>query len=727
MTENSSDETVTLETQTVYLAHISEDGLKETVREHLQQTGDLASCFAASFGAEEQGRLAGLAHDIGKYSDAFQQRIRGAAIHVDHSTAGAFECMQRGQPMAAIAVAGHHGGLPDGGSRTDYPDQPTFWGKLNRAKQGKLEKYEAWTEEICLPTAKWPDFLAPKPDPIVMLFFTRMLYSCLVDADFLSTEAFMSGGREHKEFSMENLEQRLREYTDKWFPPKGELNTLRCEILSRCFSQGETGKPGLYTLTVPTGGGKTISSLAFALAHARAHKMERIIYVIPYTSIIEQNAKVFRDILGDDVVLEHHSGVLYDLDGEATPQTIRMAQATENWDMPVVVTTAVQFFESLFANRSSKCRKLHNLARSVIIFDEAQMLPIPMLRPCVYAISQLVAHYGATAVLCTATQPALDRIFAEFLPGMPAKELCPRDILCNPIFHRTTFKTIGKQSWQQITEQLNAKQQVLCIVNSRKGAQEIFGGLEGEGCFHLSTLMYPAHREKVLTEIRRRLQENLPCRVVSTSLIEAGVDVDFPEVYREQTGIDSILQAAGRCNREGKRRPEDSIVTVFQTETPAPRLFSIPISAGRSVMGKYEDISSPEAITAYFRELLDLRGKQAQDVEQILPLMQREMFPFQKVADKFRMIDAQTRTIYIPLGEGEELVERVRSGERSRNLFRRLGRYAVAVYENQFDALDGIGALELLEDGSAILLDVQQYNPLMGLSPDTDGGKALFV
>ena len=725
MNEIAAHEITDAKAQLAYLAHISEDGREEAVRTHLEETAKLAARFASSFDAEEQGFLAGMAHDIGKYSDAFQRRIRGAAIHVDHSTAGAYECMNQGQPMAAIAVAGHHGGLPDGGSRTDSPDQPTFLGKLNRAKQGKLEKYDAWAEEIHLPTAKRPDYIQNSLD---VLFFTRMLYSCLVDADFLSTEAFMSGNsRQTVTCNLQDLERQLRNYTEKWFPPKGELNTLRCEILNQCFAQGEQDKPGLYTLTVPTGGGKTISSLAFALAHARANHMERIIYVIPYTSIIEQNAKVFRDILGEEAVLEHHSGVLYDLNGEATPETIRLAQATENWDMPVVVTTAVQFFESLFANRSSKCRKLHNLARSVIIFDEAQMLPVPMLRPCVYAIAQLVAHYGATAVLCTATQPALDHIFAEFLPGMPAKELCPQDILRNPTFRRTTFKAIGKQSWQQITEQLNAKQQVLCIVNSRKGAQEIFGGLEGEGCFHLSTLMYPAHREKVLTEIRRRLQEGLPCRVVSTSLIEAGVDVDFPEVFREQTGIDSILQAAGRCNREGKRRPEDSIVTVFQTEIPAPRLFSIPISAGRSVMEKYEDISSPEAITAYFRELLDLRGKQAQDVEQILPLMRREMFPFQKVADKFRMIDTQTRTIYIPLGEGEALVERVRSGERSRSLFRRLGRYAVAVYENQFDALDSIGALELLEDGSAILLDVQQYNPLMGLSPDTDGGKALFV
>lgn len=714
--------------ETSYLAHISEDGREETVQEHLQETAKLASEFAAGFAAEEQGFLAGIAHDIGKYSGAFQKRIHGASIRVDHSAAGAWECAKLNQYMAAIAVAGHHGGLPDWGGQTDNVDAPTMCGKLNRAKQGKLENYDAWSQEIRLPNAKLPEFLRKQPNALDMNFFTRMLYSCLVDADFLSTEEFMSGHRRSdSSCQMKELEDRLKNHTAKWFPPRGELNTLRCQILQRCYERGEKENPGLYTLTVPTGGGKTVSSLAFALAHARANQMERIVYVIPYTSIIEQNARVFRDILGEEAVLEHHSGVLYDLEKEADPTTIRMAQATENWDKPVVVTTAVQFFESLFASRSSKCRKLHNLARSVIIFDEAQMLPVPVLRPCVYAISQLIAHYGVTALLCTATQPALGSLFAEFLPGMAAQELCPREMLCSPVFCRTTFRKIGKQSWEQLAERLNAQKQVLCIVNSRKGAQEIFGLLQGEGCYHLSTLMYPVHREAVLAEIRRRLKADLPCTVVSTSLIEAGVDVDFPAVYREETGIDSILQAAGRCNREGKRRPEDSIVTVFQTETAPPPIFSIPIHAGRRVMEQYNAIGSQEAISAYFQELLDLKGKQAQDQQEILPLLQKELFPFRTVAERFRMIDSQTRTIYIPLGEGALLTEQLRRGERNRNLFRKLGKYSVTVYENQFRALDQACVLELLEDGSAILTDTELYDSQYGLAPDTDSAKALFI
>ena len=712
-----------------YLAHIAEDGREETVRSHLQDTARLAASFAAGFGAEEQGRLMGLAHDLGKYSASFQRHLRGAPNRVDHSTAGAVELWKRRQCPAAFAVAGHHGGLPDGGSRTDNCDQPTLLGRFNRAQMGKLADYSAWADEISLPQAQLPPYLqGRRVDPLDSMFYTRMLYSCLVDADFLATEAFMSGhNRTHTAFSMEALEQKLKAYTAPWFPPRGELNTLRCSILENCRQKGETEAPGLFTLTVPTGGGKTVSSLAFALAHARRHHLERIIYVIPYTSIIEQNAEVFRRILGPDAVLEHHSGLLYDLEGEANPKTIHMAQATENWDMPVVVTTAVQFFESLFSNRSSKCRKLHQLARSVIIFDEAQMLPIPMLRPCVYAISQLIAHFSASAVLCTATQPALMPIFREFIPEMTGTELCPPEIFASPVFQRVRFCREGKMSWEVLAAELNKQQQVLCIVNSRKGAQAVFEGLEGEGSFHLSTLMYPAHREQVLAEIRQRLRENQPCRVVSTSLIEAGVDVDFPAVYREEAGLDSILQAAGRCNREGKRKPEDSFVTVFQAETPPPPLFAAPIGAARNYLQNIDTISSRDTVTDYFYHLLELKGKAAQDQKQIIATIREEFFPFRQVAEAFQMIDQQTVTVYIPMGEGAELAEKIRSGERSRSLFRRLGKYAVSVYQQQFNALNASGALELLEDGSAILLDVGLYDGRMGLSPQTDSGKALFV
>lgn len=707
-----------------YLAHIAQDHRQQTVYDHLNGTADLCTAFAAAFGAQEQGWLAGLAHDLGKYSAAFQRRLEGSPVHVDHATAGAAECCKLGQSSAAFAVAGHHGGLPDGGGLGDHEEDGTFCGRMRKAALGKLAPCEAWREEIRLPSARQPAFASPQEE----MFFTRMLYACLVDGDFLDTETFMAGKAQNRGGGdpMAVLEEKLQSYVSGWFPPKTELNQERCAMLKCCIEQGSRQAPGLFTLTIPTGGGKTVASLAFALRHARTHGLRRVIYVIPYTSIIEQNAQVFRDILGDENVLEHHCGVLYDITDEAKPENARLALATENWDMPVVVTTAVQFFESLFANRSSQCRKLHNLAQSVIIFDEAQMLPVPYLRPCVFAIAQLVKRYGVSAVLCTATQPALDGIFREFLPDKPAVELCPAEVFHPDAFRRITFRREKQLSWEAVAERMNGQNQALCIVNSRKSAQSIYGLLEPEGAFHLSTLMYPAHRKSTLDEIRTRLKEGLPCRVVSTSLIEAGVDVDFPAVFREEAGLDSILQAAGRCNREGKRPAAESIVTIFQGETPPPALFEIPTAAGRQALSRYDRPDSPEAIRYYFQELLDLKGPEALDQKHILTLMEREYMPFRKVAERFHLIDSETKTLYIPLGEGEALAQRLRSGERSRALFRALGQYGVSVYPQHFDALDRAGDLELLEDGSAVLVNLSLYDSHKGLSLAAEEGKAYF-
>ena len=704
-----------------YFARLTEDGRKQTVLEHLEGTAKRCAAFAAAFGAEEQGRLAGLAHDIGKYSEAFQLRLQGGP-RVDHATAGGAECAKAGQHYAAFAVMGHHGGLPDGGGRSSV-DDGTFFARLDRAGRGKLPDYSHWRQELTLPPAACPPL---KEGPEVM-FFTRMLYSCLVDADRLDAEAFdTEGERPSAGLSMGDLWERLQAYISGWFPPQGALNTRRCQVLERCIREGGDRELGLFSLTVPTGGGKTVASLAFALAHARAHSLERVIYVIPYTSIIEQTAEVFRKILGPEAVLEHHSNVLYDGE-ELSGAALSMAKATENWDMPVVVTTAVQFFESLYAAKPSQCRKLHNLARSVIIFDEAQMLPIPYLTPCVHGIARLVKGYGVSAVLCTATQPALEEKFQRLLPGVAQVELCPPELCPPEVFRRVTFRRAGQFTWTELAGELQGRERVLCIVNSRKSAQEIFSRLTGEGNFHLSTLMYPAHRREMLKEIKTRLREGLPCRVVSTSLIEAGVDVDFPAVYREEAGLDSILQAAGRCNREGKRSAEESIVTIFRGEGKPPALFQTAIGVGRVILSRHPEPDTPAAIHDYFSQLLDVKGEEAQDQKGLMTLMAKELMPFRKVAEEFRMIDNPTRTVYIPLGEGAELVERLREGEGGRSLFRRLGQYGVTVYEDHFNALEWAGDLELLPDGSAILRNTALYSDVTGLSLEADGGKAEFI
>lgn len=710
-----------------YLAHLTEDGRTQTILEHLKGTASLCSAFAAAFDAEAQGQLAGMAHDIGKYSAAFQRRLHGGP-KVDHASAGAFECLKAQQLAAAFAISGHHGGLPDGGGRGDAAGTGTFWGRINRASQRNLEDYHAWQSEFSLPHANTPAFAGTRLEG---MFFTRMLFSCLVDADYTDTGAFMDNSPylPASSSSMEELWRRLETYVSGWFPPKGALNMQRCVILEQCMSAGAQYGPGLFTLTVPTGGGKTVASLSFALAQAKARRMKRIVYVIPYTSIIEQTAQVFREILGDENVLEFHFGVQFDQqeDDASSPETAPLTRSVETWDVPVIVTTAVQFFESLYACQPSKCRKLHNLAQSVLIFDEAQMLPLPYLRPCVWAIAQLVRHYGASAVLCTATQPALDPIFQEFAPEIPIREICPMAEAHWESFRRVSFQQAGTLSWMDLAARLQQQEQVLCVVNTRRAAREVFHQLSGSGNFHLSTLMYPAHRRRILDEIRRRLRDGLPCRVVSTSLIEAGVDVDFPAVYRELSGLDSILQAAGRCNREGKRPPEDSIVTIFQGEDPPPRLFETSIGAGKIVLDHCQDVSSRAAIHTYFSTLLDLKGAEAQDAHHILPLMESEFFPFRTVAERFHLIESPTTTVYLPLEEGAGLVELLRSGQYSRTLYRRLGQYGVSVYPQHLAALEQAGALEHLEDGSVVLRDIGLYTQTTGLTLEPSGGNALFI
>lgn len=532
------------------------------------------------------GRL----HDIGKYSDAFQRRIRGSSERVDHSTAGATVAMEEYRNIpAAFCIAGHHSGLPDLGSkRSDTPDSSTFCGKMSRKVGQDIEDFEAFRSEVNVtaPPAIPQKFLA---DAQSQMFFIRMLYSCLVDADYLDTEAFMTYGqiKRGNEISLVQLQERLEEYIASWWDAQNGLNQKRCEILKTCIEVGGQGS-GLFTLTVPTGGGKTVSSMALALRQALVNKLRRIIYVIPYTSIIEQTQAVFEKIFGKENVVAHYANVEYSTDETAGTELRSPYLATENWDAPIILARAVQFFESLYANRPTRCRKLHNIVNSVIIFDEAQMLPVPYLKP-----SQLVRNYGCSALLCTATQPALNPLFEEQLSQKP-QEICTQVSELHTFFQRVLFRTVGKSSDEELAERLRNEMQVLCIVNSRKQAQSVFAMLECENTYHLSTTMYPLHRRYVLDEIRDRLKKGLPCRVVSTSLVEAGVDVDFPVVYRALAGLDSMIQAGGRCNREGKRARAESVVSIFETDQKPPRMLEQNISSAERVMRTFEDISYPK-------------------------------------------------------------------------------------------------------------------------------------
>ncbi len=716
-----------------YLAHISEDGLRcQTVAEHLRGTADLCAGFAAAFGAEEQGRLAGLAHDLGKYSDAFQRRIRGSTEHVDHSTAGAKELAKLGQMEAAFAVAGHHGGLPDGGNRQDGPDEPTLCGRLRR----ELPDYSAWQTEVgplppAPPRKNWGG------DNFSQAFYIRMLYSCLVDADFQDTEKFMKGPQPRGDFApLAQLLEKVRGKADTWLSakPEQEINGIRNQVLLSCIDTGKNSAPGLFTLTVPTGGGKTFASLAFALEHAVKNGMDRVIYVVPYTSIIDQTVDVFREVLGEENVLAHYAGADYLCkDPEnLTPEQYRYLLASENWYAPVIVTTAVQFFESLYANRPGKCRKLHNIANSVLIFDEAQTLPVPYLRPCVAAMAQLAANYRASVVLCTATQPALDKLFHAFAPQLPIREICQTELDLYPALKRTCLQSLGSLERAALSRILAEQTQVLCVVNLRKTAQALYDALPQEGRYCLTTLLTPCHRRKKLAEIRERLRGGLPCRVVSTSLIEAGVDVDFPMALREEAGLDSVLQTAGRCNREGKNPAAESKVLIFSLQDSAP---SPGVAANRDVMNqtrlKYpEALDSPEAIRFYFEQLLYVKGDAALDkhgiVEGFMKARNGSIFPFRQIAELFHLIESPTTVIYVPTGKGAELCGRLRQGAVSRSLYRQLGEYAVSVYPGHFQSLYDAGALELLETGGAVLTDLKRYSEETGLQLDVGGGQALL-
>lgn len=722
-----------------YLAHISEDGLREqTVEEHNEAVASMAEEFAEKFHAGSWGYCCGLLHDVGKQTKEFQARLHGDPQRVDHSTAGAQELQRYGDrnrtmhALLAPCVAGHHAGMPDKGTEADAADRSTMTARLKR----KIPAYGEGVDEIEIPPLITPSLKMIGKGGFSIAFYLRMIFSCLVDADYLDTEEFMTDGRTGREPRTVDIGHlnSLLEYVEPWRKNRDleTINGRRTEVLEAALSMGKK-KPGIYSMTVPTGGGKTVASLAFALQHACEYGKDRIIYVIPYTSIIEQNAQVFREILGDENVLEHHSNVEYGGNDANSEELNPMQLASENWDKPVIVTTNVQFFESLFSNRPAKCRKLHNMANSVIIFDEAQMLPTDFLIPCVRAIEELAINYESTVVLCSATQPSLQKFFSK---GVQVREICPQVEEQFTFFQRATVTSIGEMKEAELVERLCEENQALCILNSRARVQKIYQELRGDGVYHLSTYMYSEHRKRILLAIRQCLKAGEKCVVIATSLVEAGVDLDFQTVYRELAGIDSIVQAAGRCNREGKRPVSESRTYAFTLEEKAtvPYALKQPISVANEIAEEYADISSLDAICDYFDRLHYIRGGQL-DAQKIVGQFEEGArtanYPFATVAKEFKLIQENTRTILIGKEKrAAELIERIRYGERTVKLLREVGKYGVQVYEKDFERLLGAGVLELTDLGDnqvAILKDLDKYQEDMGLVVDVNEGDAVFA
>jgi CRISPR-associated endonuclease/helicase Cas3 len=732
-----------------FYAHTRKDSDKSAWQRlivHLKGTAQKAAEMGSDAGIEELARIAGLMHDLGKYSLAFQRRLEGTNQRVDHATAGAQEIWgrfgktpaQKWQAlMLAYAIAGHHGGLLDFGSLSDLAGDSTLQGRL---KKEIPRDYISYKNELDLSALTLPPLSLKRTQNLGFScsFLSRMLFSTLVDADWLDTETFCDGEKPRAGYdSIETLRDKLNAHLRQFENPATDINQKRTETLNVCREKADAPQ-GIFTLTIPTGGGKTLASMAFALNHAAKHGLKRVIYVIPFTSIIEQNAGVFKDFLGVENVLEHHSNFdweqvkRYPVDGqddETNNAEEKLKLAAENWDIPVVVTTNVQFFESLFANKKSRCRKLHNLAKSVIIFDEAQTLPREYLKPCMLAVQELVLNYGASAVFCTATQPVLK----PFLPDIPEfMELIPNRQELFDFYKRVTVQQAGTLTDLEVLSRLNGQNQALCIVNTRRHAKGLFDGLEGDGKFHLSTLMCPAHRKKVLLEVRERLKNGSPCRVVSTQVMEAGIDVDFPIGYRALAGLDAIIQAAGRVNREGKNPNGDMFVFEPKTEfiKRTPTFIAQTGEAARSILREFgADPTTRQAIEAYFNLLLVLNDKKAFDAKEILADLNRsDGFDFKTAAEKFKLIENNTVSVIIPYtDEVRELVDRLAFMPHPTAILRKLQPYTVNIYEREFDTLNAQGAIEMAADTYAVLKDMSFYSQETGIIlPASDGGAAIF-
>jgi CRISPR-associated endonuclease/helicase Cas3 len=722
---------------TNYVAHVkqkmnsSDWDVPHNLAEHLIKTAELAGQFAPK-NSIEWASLTGQWHDLGKYRKRFQDYIRYQSgferenAHIEnsqrapHSTAGAIHAVSSLPPIVghivAYMIAGHHAGLPDWeGGR----------GSLKyRLKDGEQEYQEALQEAIPddilqFSAPQFPSFIQNKD---VLPLWIRILFSCLVDADFRDTESYMAPEKTKQRGSYPDLNDLLIRF-DKEISklrenaPDTPLIKIRNEILAAC-NKAAVLKPGLFSLTVPTGGGKTLSSLSFALRHAKKFNKRRIIYAIPFTSIIEQNAEVFRQFLGDESVLEHHSS----LDVDPGEENSKARLATENWDAPLIVTTNVQLFESLFASRTSRCRKLHNLVDSIIILDEAQQIPREFQAPITQVMQQMSDHFGVTWVLCTATQPDLSAA-QDYLGRTTFNGLNNiREIVSDPTQLAQQLKRVEVvlpkhdapiTPWPEVAEQLSQEDSVLAIVNTRKNAKDLYGQLPNDGNnLHLSANMCAEHRTNVIQQIKHRLAarragDTRPLRVVSTSLIEAGVDVDFPVVYRAIAGLDSIAQSAGRCNREGKL--ESGRVIVFKPEQPSPPGF---LRDGESATlemigaGLLDDPLSPSSFLRYFKALNNKadrdRHKILSEFLKVKVTQKNELaIQFRSAAEKFRLIDDKGVSVIVPFQpkEGstcpvETWIEQLERDPLEKWIYKKLQRYTVSLPERIAHELVKIGAIE---------------------------------
>lgn len=724
-----------------YYAHTREDGERQTVKAHLIGVSKLAEGFSVDF-LKPLAKKASYDHDTGKYALKYQWRLDDDNIKFSHAACGALEYKKFADkndcfaPLMEYCIAGHHTGLMDGGTDADNSDSPTLNGILKRADEYTGDSdYSAYTTEIDFATLTQEEITPPynelrsAKDPTELIeryaFFTKYVFSCLTDADFLDTEIFCNKNVERGmsgDFKMA-LDKLNRELSD--MPSNTPLRQARSRIQQQAFDNS-VNKSHISILDMPTGSGKTLCSLKLALESGK----KRIIYVIPYTSIIEQTANKFEKMFGDVLpVLQHHSNYSYDGNTEEEKKTAEKLKRTcENWDAPLIITTSVQFFQSIYHYKGSALRKLHNLRDSVIVFDEIHLIPTELLRPCLKAVGYITKYLNSEALFLSATMPDYSKLFDKFLPDVNYNKLVT-DRTNFKYFKKCEYKDMGKTTLETIAENASRCKNALIVVNTKKTAAELYSLVQGEKN-HLSANMTPAHRSRVIEVVRKKLKKGEHITVVSTSLVEAGVDLDFNTVFRQLSGLDSILQAGGRCNREGK--DAKGYVYVFDIDETYRKGsdLAMRINKTKGLLEKYQDITSYDCIKEYYDGIFDFN--QSRIAENSIAkyneqsnsfdrqgLMSPYSIPFRSYAMQFEYISADTISIVIDDPDDQtchELVETLRNGDMS--VRRALQKYSVSVYMNVFKDLYSQGVLNDHGTGIFILENQSYYNNETGLTTE---------
>ena len=724
-----------------YYAHTREDGERQTVKAHLTGVSEKAEKFSVDL-LKPIAKKASLYHDIGKYALNFQKRLDNDKVKFSHAACGALEYKKFADkndcfaPLMEYCIAGHHTGLMDGGTVADSSDSPTLSGTLKRENEYTGESdYSAYATEIEFATLTqeertplYNELLSAK-DPTELIeryaFFTKYVFSCLTDADFLDTEIFCNKNVERGmsgDFKMA-LDKLNRELSD--MPSNTPLRQARSRIQQQAFDNS-VNKSHISILDMPTGSGKTLCSLKLALESGK----KRIIYVIPYTSIIEQTANKFEKMFGDVLhVLQHHSNYSYDGNTEEEKKTAEKLKKTcENWDAPLIITTSVQFFQSIYHYKGSALRKLHNLRDSVIVFDEIHLIPTELLRPCLKAVGYITKYLNSEALFLSATMPDYSKLFDKFLPDVNYNKLVT-DRTNFKYFKKCEYKDMGRTTLETIAENASRCKNALIVVNTKKTAAELYYLVQGEK-YHLSANMTPAHRSRVIEVVRKKLENGEHITVVSTSLVEAGVDLDFNTVFRQLSGLDSILQAGGRCNREGK--DDKGYVYVFDIDETYRKGsdLAMRINKTKGLLEKYQDITSYDCIKEYYDGIFDFN--QSRIAENSIAkyneqsnsfdrqgLMSPYSIPFRSYAMQFEYISADNISIVIDDPNDQtchELVETLRNGDMS--VRRALQKYSVSVYMNVFKDLYSQGVLNDHGTGIFILENQSYYNNETGLTTE---------